>query len=598
MLSLRKISLGFGGPPLLDEVQLEIRPRERLSLIGRNGSGKSSLLKILSGEIAADAGVIEKSPGYRIAVLPQEVPQDKTGSVESVLHEGLLHSALPAWDRDLAIERMAADIQLDPEDDFATLSAGMKRRVLLGRAAIDQPDLLLLDEPTNHLDVASIEWLENFLLRFPGALLFVTHDRMFLQKLAQAVVDLDRGRLTRWEGDYANYLRRKEEWLNAEAKNWAIFDKKLAEEEVWIRKGIQARRTRNEGRVRSLQKMREEHRQRRQRTGNAQIQIDSGGRSGVRVIRADGISFAYQNDKIIDNFSFDIERGDRVGIVGPNGSGKTTLIRILLGKLKPTNGDVVHGTNLQIAYFDQLRDSLNDQATVQDNVADGADVIETTAGRKHVISYLGDFLFTPDRARSPVSMLSGGERNRLLLARLFTRPCNVLVMDEPTNDLDMETLDLLEEKLAEFKGTLLLVSHDRAFLNNVVTELLVFEGNGQVQSCVGGYDDYQKWKAHQQSLLKKPATRNTKDLAGNARPQKARKFLNRERWELEAIPGEIEKLETEQQALTEKLAEPTFYQEHADEVAGVREQIESIENQLMVKMQRWEELEKLKVELG
>jgi ATP-binding cassette subfamily F protein uup len=581
----------------MDEVQLEIRQRERICLIGRNGSGKSSLLKIISGEITADSGVIEKSPGYRIAVLPQEVPQEKTGSVESVLHEGLQDSSLPAWDRDLAVERMAADIQLNPDEDFAKLSAGMKRRVLLGRAAIDQPDLLLLDEPTNHLDVASIEWLENFLQRYQGALLFVTHDRMFLQKLAQAVVDLDRGRLTRWEGDYENYLRRKEEWLNAEAKNWAIFDKKLAEEEVWIRKGIQARRTRNEGRVRSLLKMREEHRQRRQRTGNAQIQIDSGERTGVRVIRAENVSFAYEGKKVIDNFSFDIERGDRVGIVGPNGSGKTTLIRVLLGKLKPASGAVVHGTNLKIAYFDQLRDSLNDQATVQDNVADGADVIETTAGRKHVISYLGDFLFTPDRARSPVSMLSGGERNRLLLARLFTRPCNVLVMDEPTNDLDMETLDLLEEKLAEFKGTLLLVSHDRAFLNNVVTELLVFEGEGRVQSCVGGYDDYQKLKVHQALQSKQVAAKNSTNPPTGARPQKVRKFLNRERWELEAIPGKIEKLEKHQQSLTEKLADPAFYQGHANEIAEVREQVESIENQIMKKMQRWEELEKLKAEL-
>lgn len=597
MLSLRKISLGFGGPPLLDEVQLEIRPRERLCLIGRNGSGKSSLLKILSGEIAADAGIIEKPPGYRIAVLPQEVPQDKSGSVESVLQEGLRDSHLQVWDRELAIERMAADIQLDSKAEFSELSAGMKRRVLLGRAAIEQPDLLLLDEPTNHLDVASIEWLESFLLRFQGALLFVTHDRMFLQKLAQAVVDLDRGRLTRWDGDYENYLRRKEEWLNGEAKNWAIFDKKLAEEEVWIRKGIQARRTRNEGRVRSLLKMREEHRQRRQLSGQVKMQIDSGERSGVRVIRAEKISFSYGESKIIENFSFDIERGDRVGILGPNGTGKTTLVRILLGKLKPSEGEIIHGTNLQIAYFDQLRDSLDEQATVQDNIADGAEVIETANGRKHVISYLGDFLFTPDRARSPVSMLSGGERNRLLLARLFTRPCNVLVMDEPTNDLDVETLDLLEERLAEFKGTLLLVSHDRAFLNNVVTELLVFEENGKIQSCVGGYDDYQKFKEHQLSLEKKSASSTNKESSGNSRTSKPRKFLNRERWELEAIPSEIEKLEAEQQSLTEQLSDPLFYQNHADKVASVREQIELIENKLMEKMQRWEDLEKLKAEL-
>jgi len=494
------------------------------------------------------------------------------------------------------VERVISRLSLDPEAAFSALSGGLQRRVLLARALVTEPDLLLLDEPTNHLDIASIEWLEGFLADFPGALLFVTHDRSFLRRLATRILELDRGQLTDWPGDYDNYLRRREERLNAEALASARFDRKLSEEEVWIRQGIKARRTRNEGRVRSLKAMREERRERRELGGTVRIRLDEAERSGRLVVEAQGVDYSWGDKPIVRGLDTLILRGDKIGIVGPNGAGKSTLLKLLLGELEPQAGTIRRGTNLQVAYFDQLRAQLDLTKSVQDNVAGGSDKVDVGGSSRHVLSYLKDFLFSPERARQPVSALSGGERNRLLLAKLFTRPANLLVLDEPTNDLDAETLELLEELLLDFQGTILLVSHDRALLDNVVTGTLVLEGEGRVQDYVGGYTDWLRQRdAAVLTQAQAQPTQIAQPKAAPAPPRKAATKLSfKEERELAALPGRIEALETEQGALHARLADPGLYQQGGEAVAGAQGRLASVEAELAEVYARWEALEAVK----
>ncbi|MCD8482891.1 MAG: ATP-binding cassette domain-containing protein [Verrucomicrobia bacterium] len=595
MISLRKVTFALGGPPLLEEASLEIAPGERISLIGRNGAGKSTLLRLLSGELLPDSGEVYRSPDCRLAVLPQDVPSDRPGTVEALVHDALMQAAphTADWQADIQVTRLLEQMQLPAGDCFNDLSAGKKRRALLAACCISDPDILLLDEPTNHLDIEAIAALETFLSGFRGALLFITHDRAFLRKLSTRIVDLDRGKLISWDCDYDTYLNRKDEWLEAESRQQAVFDKKLSEEEAWLRQGIKARRTRNEGRKRALLAMREQYRQRRQRTGSVRLQLEQAEQSGAKVLSADNLRFAYDHHLLVKDFNWVLERGDKIGLVGPNGVGKTTFLRLLLGQLQPNSGSITQGTALRIAYFDQMREALDDNATVRDAVADGNEVVEINGARKHVVGYLQDFLFTPDRIRGPVRNLSGGERNRLLLARLFTRPFNVLVMDEPTNDLDLETVDLLEELLADFQGTLLLVSHDRAFLNNVTTALLVFEGQGMITPVSGGYDDYLLYLQRKQDTLVQQQEQAVEKTP--VRQAKARKMLNREVRELEALPLEIEQLEQEQAAITTKLADPEFLRSNAAEIAALQDRLHAIEDIVLNKFTRWEELENLRI---
>ncbi|WP_341540088.1 ATP-binding cassette domain-containing protein [Pseudodesulfovibrio tunisiensis] len=549
LVSLQDISVNFTGTILLDSVSLHIQPGERVCLMGRNGEGKSTLLAILSRRLEPDSGSVDYAKGTRAALLPQEVPEGIAGTVYEVVAQGLgvigeqlaayhhavreLSDSLPGEDRDRLVTRMEraqhalenaggwelhqtvetvlSHLKLNADDDFDSLSGGVKRRTLLARALVSGPDLLILDEPTNHLDIESITWLEDFLLRHVKTLLFVTHDRAFMRRIATRIVELDRGNLYSWECDYATYLERKAADLDAEAKQNHNFDRKLAEEEAWIRQGIKARRTRNMGRVRALIQMREDRKARRERVGNASMIIQEADRTGKLVVEAKGLNLAFDGKSIIKDFSTAIMRGDKVGLIGPNGAGKTTLLKVLLGDLKPDSGSIRHGMNLQVSYFDQLREQLDETRSARENVAGGNDFVSINDNRMHVMGYLKNFLFTPDRAQVPVSVLSGGERNRLLLARLFTRPSNVLVMDEPTNDLDAETLDLLEELLLDYSGTLLLVSHDREFLNNVVTSSIAFEGNGRIAEYVGGYDDWLRQRPEPESP--KPAKARTEKAA-------------------------------------------------------------------------------------
>ena len=481
LVELRQLSIGFRGPALLEEVDCLIEPGERIGLLGRNGSGKTTLMRILLGEIQPDLGEARVAPGKRVALLKQDVPQSVLGPVAEVVRAGLADApqfAEAPWLADQKVEQILSRMSLAGDARFEQLSSGMKRRVLLTQALVAEPDLLLLDEPTNHLDITAINWLEDFLARWNATFLFVTHDRVFLQKLATRILEIDRGRLFDWSCDYATFLERKEAALAAEETQQALFDKKLAQEEVWIRTGIKARRTRNQGRVRALEAMRHQHQQRRAQPGKLQLEIQTGQKSGQLVAEAKAIDFAYEGKPIVQDFSTLIMRGDKVGLLGPNGAGKTTLLRVLLGELAPRAGTVRLGTNLQIAYFDQLREQLDEESSAQDNIAHGNDRLLIGDQSRHVLGYLQDFLFSAERARLPVKFLSGGERNRLLLARLFARPANVIVLDEPTNDLDAETLEMLEARLVEFPGTVLLVSHDRAFLNNVVTSVIVFEEGG------------------------------------------------------------------------------------------------------------------------
>lgn len=633
LINLRKIQLGFGGPALLDNLDLAIERGERICLLGRNGAGKSTLMKLIAGELQADDGEFSIQQGAVITRLTQEVPEGLEGSVFDVVATGLgelgdlvrrFHQishqlatdgsdklldqlsrvqheleAVDGWQSEQRVETVISRLSLDPDIAFAALSGGLKRRVLLARALVQAPDLLLLDEPTNHLDIASIDWLEEFLLNYEGTLLFVTHDRMFLRKLATRIIELDRGQLTDWPGDYDNFQRRKAEMLNAEEKANARFDKKLAQEEVWIRQGIKARRTRNEGRVRALQALRVERKQRRERTGNVSMALQQAERSGKLVIEAEGISYAWDGKPIVRDFTTTILRGDRIGVIGPNGAGKTTLLNLLLGKLTPDSGTVKHGTKLEVAYFDQLRAQLDDEKTVMDNVADGSDKVEINGSSKHVISYLQDFLFTPDRVRQPVKALSGGERNRLLLARLFSKSANVLVMDEPTNDLDVETLELLEELLMDYQGTLLLVSHDRVFLNNVVTSTLVFEGAGQINEYVGGYDDWlsQRKTPAAQELVKSTPAKPMAEKSPPTKPApgapsgKPKKLSYKDQRELDALPKLIEQLEGELEQLQMTVADPAFYKRPQAEKVEVQQQLQVTEAALNEAYGRWEELE-------
>jgi len=625
LITLRNIQLGFGGPLLLDGLNLNIERGERLCLLGRNGAGKSSLMKLIAGELPADDGerVVEK--GARIVRLTQEVPAGLSGSVFDVVAAGLgkmgelvreYHhiilalatdsspklleqlervqhelEAVNGWQTEQQVETVISRLGLDADLEFAELSGGLKRRVLLAQALVLAPDLLLLDEPTNHLDIASIEWLEEFMLAYPGTLLFVTHDRMFLRKLATRIIELDRGALTDWPGDYENFLRRKEERLHAEELENARFDKKLAQEEVWIRQGIKARRTRNEGRVRALKSMRDERRQRREQVGKVKMELQGAERSGKLVVEAEHVDYAWDDKPVIRDFSTTILRGDKIGIIGPNGSGKSTLLGLLLDRLKPDSGNIRFGTKIEVAYFDQLRAALDEDKSVRDNVGEGSDKVEVNGRSKHVIGYLQDFLFTPERANTPVRALSGGERNRLLLAKLFTKPCNVLVMDEPTNDLDAETLELLEELLLDYQGTLLLVSHDRAFLNNVVSSTLVFEGNGRVAEYVGGYDDWLRQSKPTGSANKK-AEKPVPTGKGATEPKPAQKKLSyKDQRELELLPKRIEELEAELEAIQAKMADPAFYQDGGDEIAVTTQRMETVELELAGAYERWQELE-------
>ncbi len=499
LISMQEVSLGFGGPLLLEDIYLQIEIGESVGLLGRNGMGKTTLLKLLSGAINPDSGSIARQQGLRLAYLPQEVPQGMGGLVMDIVAGGLddiplSHEEAEApWQRPLQVENMISRMQLDPDAAFDTLSAGMKRRVLLARGLVTNPDLLLLDEPTNHLDIESIQWLEEFLARWGGSLVFVTHDRVFLQKLAKRIIELDRGRLFDWNCDYPTFLKRKDAMLESEQIQNALFDKKLAQEEAWIRQGIEARRTRNEGRVRALQQLRNIRRERREQPGKVNMQIQADRRSGRLVVEAENVSYTYEDAPVLRNFSTIIQRGDRVGILGPNGTGKTTMLRLLVGELTPDQGSLRLGVNLEIAYFDQLRSQLDENKSVLENVGQGRDVITINGKDRNIIGYLQSFLFEPEHVNAPISALSGGERNRLLLARLFAQPANLLILDEPTNDLDIETLEVLENLLLDFTGTLILVSHDRAFLNNLVTRLLVLDNSGEVEEFAGDYDDWLRY---------------------------------------------------------------------------------------------------------
>jgi ABC transport system ATP-binding/permease protein len=603
LISMQEVSLGFGGPLLLEEVNLQIESGERVGLLGRNGAGKSTLLKLANGDLSPESGIVSRQQNLRTAYMPQEVPQ-LTGTIVDIISKGLENPQQDPeaqWQQQIQIDQVISRMQLDPQASYETLSAGMKRRVLLGRGIVQQPDLLLLDEPTNHLDIDAIRWLEDFLLRWGGTLLFVTHDRAFLQRLSTRIIELDRGRLFDWNCDYPTFLQRKDAILNSEQELNAVFDRKLAQEEAWIRRGIQARRTRNEGRVRALQRLRQIRSERRTQPGKVRMQISAARRSGKLVIEAENIHFNYVDNVLVHDFSATIQRGDKVGIIGPNGSGKTTLLRILMGNLKPHHGSVEFGTNLEVAYFDQLRSQLDETRSVLDNVGQGRDTISINGKPRNLIGYLGDFLFERDRVHAPISALSGGERNRLLMARLLAQPANLLVLDEPTNDLDIETLELLENMLLEYSGTLLLVSHDRAFLNNLVTSTLVMEGDGQVREYVGGYDDWQRQRQAELEEAEARVQRKTTLPAEAAvesqvplpkklsyKEQRAREAEQRE---LAELPGQIELLEAEQHRLSAAMAGADFYQRDSVEIARDVERLKELEVALAQAYMRWEELE-------
>ena len=623
LLGMQEVSIAFGGPPVLDRARFAIERGERVCLLGRNGAGKSTIMKLLDGTLAPDGGEIVRQSGVTVARLEQEVPDDVEGTTFDVVADGLgpagqllaryhhashrvaiehsdaalreldrLHHELDvagAWEMQTRVDTVLQHLGLDPDVEFRRLSGGRKRQVLLARALVRQPDILLLDEPTNHLDVDAIEWMERFLVDRGATLLFVTHDRAFLRRLATRIVELDRGRLVDWGTDYDTYLRRKEDALGAEAKEWAEFDKRLAKEEVWIRTGIQARRTRNEGRVRALEALRVERGARRERTGTVRLQAQEAERSGKLVVEAKEVSFARAGRPIVKGLTTTVMRGDRVGLIGPNGSGKTTLLRLLLGDLAPDSGSIRLGTGLEVAYFDQLREQLDPERSVFDSVADGADFIEVGGGRKHVSSYLQDFLFSPDRARTPVRALSGGERNRLLLARLFTRTFNLLVLDEPTNDLDIETLDLLEDLLLEFAGTLLLVSHDRAFLDNVVTSTLVFEGGGRVSEYAGGYTDWVRQRPAPEPAEAPPAPRKAAPAAV-PRAAKPKKLSFRETAELAQLPDRIDALEREREQRYVALSDPALVRDGAA-TTEARARLAALEAEIAELTERWEALE-------
>lgn len=615
LVGLQHVSWGFGGEPLLEEINLQIESGERICLVGRNGTGKTSLLKLISRSVLPDSGEIRYRKGITVGVMDQEVPHGLNGSVFEVvshapgnrdpgsppgLHAKTQHPPADRqtavacddghWEQHKAVETILSRTGLDPQQPFATLSAGMKRRVIFARALTCNPDLLLLDEPTNHLDIEAIEWMESFILRYVKTVLFVSHDRNFLQRIATRIVELDRGQLVSYDGGYDTYLARREAVLETEARHQQLLDKKLSREEAWIRQGIKARRTRNQGRVRALEKLRAQVRRRRSEIGQARIRLQEAESTGKIVIEARSLSLSYGGTPIVRDLSTIIMRGDKVGVIGPNGAGKTTLLNLLLENTSPDSGTVRHGTRLQIAYYDQLRTQLDDELTVAQTITAHNDFIVFNNQKRHVISYLQDFLFSPQRCRTPVRILSGGERNRLMLAKLFTIPANVLVLDEPTNDLDTDTLELLEELLLEYEGTVLLVSHDRCFLNNVVTSTLVFEGQGRIVEYAGGYDDW---------LSQRPQTDVIPDLgvksSPKARPRpassKPRKLGYLQTRELTELPGRIEALESEQQAIHAVMADPEFYKQDQQNITNTHNRLSELEAAIAAAYARWEALE-------
>jgi ATP-binding cassette subfamily F protein uup len=634
LLKFADVSLAYGTTPLLDRVSWQIARGERVCVIGRNGTGKSSMLSLVKGVRQPDDGEIWRAPGLKIGELPQELPRADERTVFDVVAEGLagvgellaeyhhlsmniqneadleklthVQQALEAkdgWRLQQLVDSTLSRLQLPADRTLAELSGGWRRRVLLAQALVSEPDLLLLDEPTNHLDIGAIAWLEDALAGFNGAVLFITHDRAFLQNLATRILELDRGHLIDWNGDYASFLVHKEQQLAAEETANALFDKKLAQEEVWIRQGIKARRTRNEGRVRALKAMRAERSERRERQGKASFQLESADKSGKQVIVAEHVSFAHPGgEPLIRDFSMVLQRGDRIGLLGANGSGKTTLLKLLLGELQPSSGSIHIGTKLEVAYFDQLRHQLDLEKTVIDNLAEGREFISIDGQNRHVLSYLGDFLFSPQRARTPVKALSGGERARLLLARLFSKPANLLVLDEPTNDLDVETLELLEEVLLGFAGTVLMVSHDRAFLDNVVTSTLVFQGDGEVREYVGGYQDWLRQggspkllgiaeRAESRADKPQPTEASTPATAPQVEPAAKKKLSYKLQRELDALPGKIDEVEQAIAAVQAEISAPAFYQQPSEVTGATLARLESLQQELDTLVERWAELE-------
>jgi ABC transport system ATP-binding/permease protein len=601
IVRLDKVSLSFGLKPLLDHVNVQLRRGERVCLLGRNGEGKSSLLQLIAGRLHADSGEVWVRPGAKVATLAQEVSAGSDAKVRDVVLGGIeRRSDSEEWQSELQADQVISRLQLAGDASMSSLSGGWRRRVMLGRALIAAPDVLLLDEPTNHLDIEAITWLEDMMLEYAGALLFVSHDRAFVRRLATKIVELDRGQLRVWPGGYDDYVLQKRAALEVEAKHAALFDKKLAQEEVWIRQGVEARRTRNEGRVRALEQLRLERRARRERIGNVELRAQDAAPSGKLVFEAQDVTLSFGGDApVIRDFSVRIQRQDRIGIIGPNGCGKTTLIKLLVGELEPTAGTIKRGTNLMPAYYDQQREQLDLSASIADNVTGGSGDTVTIDGQpRHVSGYLRDFLFPPERLNAPVSMLSGGERNRLLLARLFARPSNLLILDEPTNDLDAETLDLLEEMVADYQGTLLLVSHDRAFLDNVVTSTLVFEGNGRINEYVGGYTDWLRQRrvdAPPAAVAAKPvksaAAANAADAVGLRSALKPRRLSYNEQRELQQLPDRIQALEAEQAQLTTMISDPALFQRNPQQGSEALQRLQAVGKELDAAYARWESLD-------
>jgi ATP-binding cassette subfamily F protein uup len=627
LLWINNLSISFGGPLLLDGASLQIEAGERIGLLGRNGSGKSTLMKLMHGDIPPDRGEIICDKHVRIAVMPQDI-EDLPGTIYDAVASGgqkhldLLHTyhdltsrlnggddqgllsrieqvqhrleSTGAWQFHQKVEAVISRVGLDENAEFGLLSAGLKRRVLLARGLVNDPDILLLDEPTNHLDIQSILWLEDFLQNYDQTILFVTHDRTFLQKIATRIVEIDRGKLFSFACDYATYLERRQAMQEAEEKQWQTFDKKLAQEEIWVRQGIKARRTRNEGRVRALMALRKERAERRERDGNVRLAVSEAQRSGKLVVDAENIGFAYDDTKIIDTFSTRILRGDKIGIIGPNGSGKTTLLKVLLGELPICGGKIKIGTGIAIAYFDQLRAQFDETGSIRDNVADGSDTVWINDAPRHVVGYLQDFLFPPAQITAPVSTLSGGERNRLLLARLFATPSNLLVLDEPTNDLDAETLELLEDRLLEYGGTILLVSHDRTFLNNVVTSTIVLEGKGRLREFVGGYDDWLRQRGEEKESSR-TVPKEAKTKKGKP-PKEKSKLSFKETQEREELPGRIDKMEKAKAELLELLNSRDLYKTgNPSRVLDVNSRLAALEADLEAAYERWDQLEEMAV---